>query len=127
WGRMVPLSGVFAGYILVVAILCLAHHPIAYVATVIAYIVIYYFSMPYLFGLAAALDRTGRWAAAAGSAFLLGCAVCPLFAGSLIEATGYVGFAAVCVAILLVAWIFAAAVCRRLSRAQGPVGLADFQ
>jgi predicted MFS family arabinose efflux permease len=127
WGRMVPLSGVFAGYILVVAILCLAHHPIAYVATVIAYIVIYYFSMPYLFGLAAALDRTGRWAAAAGSAFLLGCAVCPLFAGSLIEATGYVGFAAACVAVLLIAWALAAAVCRRLGRTKSAIRFADFQ
>jgi predicted MFS family arabinose efflux permease len=119
WGRMVPISGVFVGYILVVMVLCLVHNPIAYVAAVIAYIVIYYFSMPYLFGLAAALDRSGRWAAAAGSAFLLGCAACPLFAGSLIEATGYVGFAAACVVVLLVAWAFAAAVCQRLSRAKG--------
>jgi predicted MFS family arabinose efflux permease len=125
WGRMVPISGVFVGYILVVMVLCLAHNPIAYVAAVIAYIVIYYFSMPYLFGLAAALDRSGRWAAAAGSAFLLGCAACPLFAGSLIEATGYVGFAAACVAVLLVAWAFAAAVCQRLSRAKGPIRPAD--
>jgi predicted MFS family arabinose efflux permease len=127
WGRLLPISGVFAGYILVVMVLCLAHNPIAYVTTVIAYIVIYYFSMPYLFGLAAALDRAGRWAAAGGSAFLLGCAACPLFAGSLIEATGYAGFAAACVAVLLVAWCFAAVVCRRLSRAKRPIRVADFQ
>jgi predicted MFS family arabinose efflux permease len=125
WGRMVPISGVFLGYILVVTVLCLAHNATAFVAAVIAYIIIYYFSLPYLFGLAAALDRTGRWAAAAGSAFLLGCAACPLFAGSLIEGTGYVGLAVACVAILLVAWALAAVVCRRLRK--GTTALAEFQ
>jgi hypothetical protein len=122
---MVPISGVFLGYILVVAVLCLAHNPTAFVAAVIAYVVIYYFSIPYLFGLAAALDRTGRWAAAAGSAFLLGCAACPLFAGSLIAGTGYVGLAAACIAVLLIAWALAALACRRLRLDTTP--LADYQ
>jgi predicted MFS family arabinose efflux permease len=127
WGRTVPISGVFLGYILVVTVLCLAHNPTAFVASVIAYIVIYYFSIPYLFGLAAALDRTGRWAAAAGSAFLLGCAACPLFAGSLIEGTGYAGFAAACVAILLVAWALAALVCQRLRQTKSAIRVDGLQ
>jgi predicted MFS family arabinose efflux permease len=125
WGRMIPISVVFLGYTLVVTVLCLSHNAIAYVATVIVFLAIYYFSMPYLFGLAAALDRTGRWAAAAGSAFLLGCAAGPLFAGTMIEAVGYTGLAVACVAILLVAWGFAAVVCQRLSRSDGTVLVAE--
>jgi predicted MFS family arabinose efflux permease len=127
WGRMIPLSAVFAGYALVVAVLCLAHNAVVYVTTVIAFVVIYYFSMPYLFGLAAALDRTGRWAAAAGSAFLLGCAAAPLFAGTMIEGAGYTGLAVACVAILLVGWGLATVVCQRLSRGSGAVPLAEPQ
>jgi len=127
WGRMLPVSGIFAGYILVVLALCLSQSSIAYVAAVIIYIVIYYFSIPYLFGLAAALDRTGRWAAAGGSAFLLGCAAGPLVAGSLIASNGYIGFAAGCVTILLVAWALAAVVCQRLGRHKCAVGVADLQ
>jgi predicted MFS family arabinose efflux permease len=123
WGRMIPLSGVFAGYTLVVAVLCFSQNATAYVVTVVGFVVIYYFSMPYLFGLAAALDRTGRWAAAGGSAFLLGCAAGPLFAGTMIEGAGYAGLAVACVAILLVAWCFAAIVCQRLSRGAGGLGL----
>jgi len=117
WGRMTPISGFFVGYVLVVLVLCLSPSPVAYVTAVIAFVIIYYFSMPYLFGLAATLDRAGRWAAVVGSAFLLGCAAGPLFAGMVIEGAGYSGLAAACVAILIVAWGFAAVVCQRLSRA----------
>jgi hypothetical protein len=67
-----------------------------------------------MFGLAAALDRSGRWAAAAGSAYLLGFAAGPLVAGIAIAATGYAGLAAVCVAIAAAAWGLAMVVHQRL-------------
>jgi predicted MFS family arabinose efflux permease len=77
WGRAIPISGFCVGFSLVVLALCLSRNPTVYVVALVASGAIFYFSIPYLFGLAAALDRSGRWAAAAGSA-LLGFAAGPL-------------------------------------------------
>ena len=115
WGRAIPISGFCVGFILVALALCLSRNPTAYVVALVASGVIYYFSIPYLFGLAAALDRSGRWAAAAGSAYLIGFAAGPLVAGAVIAAAGYAGLAAVCVAITAAAWGLAMVVIRRLS------------
>lgn len=115
WGRAIPISGFFAGFALVALVLCLSRNPSVYVISLVASVVIYYFSMPYLFGLAAALDRSGRWAAAAGSAYLIGFAAGPLFAGVVIAEAGYTGLAVTCVAITIVAWGLAMVVSRRLS------------
>ena len=115
WGRAIPISGFCVGFSLVVLALCLAHNRTVYVAAVVASVVIFYFSIPYLFGLAAALDRNGRWAAAAGSAYLLGFAAGPLVGGTVIAAAGYTGLAAVCVAITAAAWGLAMVVNWRLS------------
>ncbi|CAM2156297.1 MFS transporter [Pararobbsia alpina] len=104
-GRALPISGFMICFVLTVIALCCSRNPTLYVIALIASAVIYYFSLPYVFGLAAALDRSGRWAAAAGSAFLIGFAVGPLFAGIVISAAGYVAFAAVCVVISVVAWV----------------------
>ncbi len=107
WGRATPITAFCAGYILVVLVLCLWHDRVAYSAAVIASAVLYYFSLPYLFGLAAALDPTGRWAAAAGSANLLGFAAGPIFAGVVIVASGYASLAAVSSAMIAAAWLLA--------------------
>jgi predicted MFS family arabinose efflux permease len=115
WGRAVPISGFSVGSMVVTLVLCLSHDPTAYVIALVAWGAIYYFSIPYLFGLAAALDRSGRWAAAAGSAYLFGFAAGPLMAGSVIAAVGYAGLAAICVAITAAAWGLAMVVIRRLS------------
>jgi predicted MFS family arabinose efflux permease len=69
--------------------------------------------MPYLFGLAAAIDRSGRWAAAAGSAYLLGFAAGPVLGGVVISAAGYASLAAVCVAMAASAWSLAMIVVSR--------------
>ncbi|MBW9054527.1 MFS transporter [Rhizobium mesosinicum] len=107
WGRAIPITGFCVGYIFVALALCLWRDPIVYSAAVIASAVLYYFSLPYLFGLAAALDSTGRWAAAAGSANLLGFAAGPVFAGVVIEASGYVSLAAVSSGMIAAAWLLA--------------------
>lgn len=120
WGRTIPISGFFVGFALVVLVLCLSRNPTAYVIALAASVVIYYFSMPYLFGLAAALDRSGRWAAAAGSAYLLGFAAGPVFAGVVIAGAGYAGLAVVCVAITAAAWGLTMVVCLRLGGTAGP-------
>lgn len=114
-GRAIPITGFCAGFALVTFALCLSRDATVYSAALIASIVIYYFSIPYLYGLAAALDRSGRWAAAASSAYLLGFAAGPLIGGILIERTGYAGFAVVCFAVTAVAWGLTMAVCRSLN------------
>jgi hypothetical protein len=119
WGRAIPITGFCVGFSLVTLALCLWRNPTAYVVALVASVVIYYFSIPYLFGLAAALDRSGRWAAAAGSAYLLGFAAGPLVAGAVIAAAGYTGLAAVCVAITAAAWGLAMVVIRRFSGTAG--------
>ncbi|WP_331374847.1 MFS transporter [Sinorhizobium chiapasense] len=113
WGRAVPISAFCLGYVLVVLVLCLWRAPLAYMVAVVASAVLYYFSLPYLFGLAAALDRSGRWAAAAGSAYLLGFAVGPMFAGAVIAGAGYASLAAFCVAMTMSAWGLAMSVLSR--------------
>ncbi|MBZ9656243.1 MFS transporter [Phyllobacterium lublinensis] len=115
WGRALPISCFCAAFMIVAIALCLWRHPTAYIVALTASGIIYYFSIPYLFGLAAALDRNGRWAAAAGSAYLLGFAIGPLAAGAVIAAGGYASLAAVCIAVTAVAWVLAMVVIRRLS------------
>ncbi|APO77869.1 hypothetical protein AM571_PC00123 (plasmid) [Rhizobium etli 8C-3] len=66
--------------------------------------VLSYFSLLYLFGLAATLDRSGRWAAVAGSANLMGFAVGPIVAGAEIASSGYTTLAAVSVAMIGISW-----------------------
>jgi hypothetical protein len=86
---------------------------VAYSVAVILSAVLYYFSLPYLFGLAAALDQSGRWAAAAGSAYLLGFAAGPVFTGAVIAASGYASLATVCVTMTIVAWALAVSIVAR--------------
>lgn len=113
WGRAVPITGFCVSFLFITVVLCLWRNPTAYVLALVASVVIYYFSIPYLFGLAAALDRSGRWAAAAGSSYLLGFAAGPLVAGAVIAAADYTGLAAVCVATTVAVWVLAMAVIRR--------------
>jgi predicted MFS family arabinose efflux permease len=113
WGRAIPISAFCCGYALVALALCLWQDRTAYVAAVVGSVVLYYFSMPYLFGLAAAIDRSGRWAAAAGSAYLLGFAAGPVLGGVVISAAGYASLAAVCVAMAASAWSLAMIVVSR--------------
>ncbi|SDO85623.1 Predicted arabinose efflux permease, MFS family [Phyllobacterium sp. YR620] len=119
WGRAIPITGFCIGFAIITIALCFSQSAIVYLVALIASVVIYYFSIPYLFGLSAALDRSGRWAAAAGSAYLLGFAAGPLIAGATITAAGYAGLAAACVAITAGAWALAMAVNRRLRETTG--------
>jgi predicted MFS family arabinose efflux permease len=105
WGRGLPTSAFCMGLVFAVLTLCLWRDPTAYVVALVVSIIIYNFSTPYLFGLAAALDRSGRWAAAAGSVYLLGFAAGPLLAGAVIATAGYAGLATICVAITIVVWV----------------------
>jgi predicted MFS family arabinose efflux permease len=113
-GRGLPISVFCIGFAFAVLTLCLWRDPIAYVVALIVSIIIYNFSTPYLFGLAAALDRSGRWAAAAGAVYLFGFATGPLLAGAVIATAGYLGLATICVAITIIVWILTMIVNRRV-------------
>jgi predicted MFS family arabinose efflux permease len=125
-GRAIPITVSCAGFSLVVLVLCLWPDPEAYVSALLGSILLYYFSTPYLLGLAAALDATGRWAAAAGSVYLFGFAAGPLLAGTVIAAGGYAGLAAVCASLMVPVWVLALFVNHRLnasgSEASRPMG-----
>ena len=64
----------------------------------------FYFTAPYMLGLAASLDRQGRWTVTAGALMMLGAAIGPLMAGSAIEHWGYTGFAWLLMAFTAVAF-----------------------
>ena len=113
-GRVIPISVFSVAFSIIAIVLCVNTHPVVYVVTLVLSVVFFYFSVPYLFGLAAALDQQGRWAAAAGSAYLLGFAVGPAFAGTMIEWYGYIGLGVASVIAAILAWILLLAVARNL-------------
>ena len=113
-GRVIPISVFSVAFSIIAIVLCVNTHPVIYVVTLVLSVVFFYFSVPYLFGLAAALDQQGRWAAAAGSAYLLGFAVGPAFAGTMIEWYGYIGLGVASVIAAILAWILLLAVARNL-------------
>lgn len=115
WGRAIPISGFCAAFIVFTLMVCLWRNPTAYVVALVASVIIFYFSVPYMLGLAAALDRSGRWAAAACSAYLLGYAAGPLAGGAVIAAADYSGLGTACVGLAAVAWGLAMIVNRHLN------------
>ena len=113
-GRVIPISVFSVAFSIIAIVLCINTHPVVYVVTLVLSVVFFYFSVPYLFGLAAALDQQGRWAAAAGSAYLLGFAVGPAFAGTMIEWYDYIGLGVASVIAAILAWILLLIVARNL-------------
>ena len=113
-GRVVPISVFSVAFSIIAVVLCINTHPVVYVAALVLSVVFFYFSVPYLFGLAAALDHQGRWAAAAGSAYLLGFAVGPAFAGTMIEWYDYIGLGVASVIAAILAWILLLVAVRNL-------------
>ncbi len=103
-GRAMPITVFCVVFSLLAIVICINQNPVVYVGALILTVVFFYFSVPYLFGLAAALDRQGRWAAAAGSAYLLGFAVGPAFAGTVIETFGYPALGYASALVTMTAW-----------------------
>ena len=114
FGRATPITAFSLAFCIIALVLCLNTNPLIFVLALIFSVVFFYFSVPYLFGLAAALDVKGRWAAAAGSAYLLGFAAGPGLAGTSVEWVGYPGLGIVCVASALMAWVLLISVVRQI-------------
>ncbi len=123
WGRALPISVFCLSYALVALALCLWQNSTVFVITLVLSVVLYYFSVPYLFGLAAAIDRSGRWAAAAGSAYLLGFAAGPILGGAVIKSAGYASLAVVSVGLMTITWALSMIVLSRgvAGRSTGPM------
>lgn len=81
----------------------------------------FYFTAPYMMGLAASLDRQGRWTVTAGALMMLGAAIGPLVAGSAIENWGYPGFAWLMMACTAVAFVSFFLVSVKIDRESQPV------
>ena len=113
-GRIVPISVFSAAFSIIALVICANTNPVVFVVALVLSVLFFYFSVPYLFGLAAALDSQGRWAAAAGSAYLLGFAVGPAFAGTMIEWYDYIGLGMASVIAALLAWLLLMVVVRNL-------------
>jgi predicted MFS family arabinose efflux permease len=73
----------------------------------------FFFLVPYLLGLAASLDRQGRWTAAAGAASMLGAALGPGLSGTALEWGGSAWFGALVIACTALAATLLAAFGRR--------------
>jgi predicted MFS family arabinose efflux permease len=70
-----------------------------YLAGLLAWSLAFYFALPYLLGTAAALDRRGRWTAAAAGVSAVGVAIGPVSAGLVVGDSSYAalgGFVIAC-------------------------------
>lgn len=118
-GRIIPMTAFSVSYAVIAVAMCINNNPTLFIILLTLSIILFYFSAPYLFGLAASLDSKGRWAAAAGSAYLFGFAVGPAFAGSMVEWFGYPGFGYTTALITFVAWLLFMVVLTHLSKSAG--------
>jgi predicted MFS family arabinose efflux permease len=90
-GRSLPLLGGIAVVTITLWGVAQSEAPEMYVATLVTWGLTFFFVMPYMMGTAAALDRAGRWTAAAGASLLFGAALGPYAAGEMITRWGYPG------------------------------------
>ena len=85
FGRIVP---VIVGILLNGAtwlLICAIPHPTVYTVSVLLNNISYFFTLPYLLGTAAALDREGRWASIASTSFLGAIAIAPALGGLIMD------------------------------------------
>ena len=88
-GRTLPLiGGILTTGVTLLAVVYAAT-PVTYSVTIIVNGIAYLFMVPYVFGVAAALDRQGRWAAATVGAATIGAALGPGVAGPVVESATY--------------------------------------
>lgn len=115
-GRTLPLvAGIVTTGVTLLA-LVYAATPVTYSVIIIVNGITYLFMVPYVFGVASALDRQGRWAAAAVGAATIGAALGPGVAGPVVEAAGYVALGWLVFAASLLAAAAATPVGRALDR-----------
>ena len=116
FGRTVPVLGGLALLGLSGAAVAVSQNAAQFVTAQIAFACAFLFATPYLMGTAAALDRQGRVAAAAGGTSLLGGAIGPVAAGSVVAWGSYPALAWLTLFVTLAAVILVWPVVRGLDR-----------
>jgi DHA1 family inner membrane transport protein len=94
WGRTWPVMAGTLAAILGNAAFHASHSPLVYAAANVATAIIWFFAVPYLLGVCAAFDKTGRSAALAGLFSKLGYATGP-YAASLLIGSGAASYGSV--------------------------------
>ena len=85
FGRIMPvIVGILLNGVTWLLICAVPHH-IVYTVSVLLNNISYFFTLPYLLGTAAALDREGRWASIASTSFLGAIAIAPAAGGLIID------------------------------------------
>ncbi|MEE9608938.1 MAG: MFS transporter [Myxococcota bacterium] len=90
-GRALPLAGSVAALAALTWAWGQAGSQGVFIAVLFCKSAVVFFFFPYFLGTAAALDRQGRWAAAASASMPLGSGVGPALAGTLAAAYGFAG------------------------------------
>jgi predicted MFS family arabinose efflux permease len=116
YGRTWPIAIGIGLNSISAAALVLSHDPIPYVILNLIWNSSYYFVVPYIMGLLAALDDLGRWAVAALAVWFAGDALGPGIAGSIVERAGYVPLAGMVLVTGLVCVVSMPAASRRLGK-----------
>ena len=123
-GRTLPITLMLLLFIFDAVIICGTQNSVVYIGALVFQTVLYFFSVPYCFGVGAALDRQGRWAAAIASAFLIGFAVGPGLGGYVIEWSGYDGLALLVVISCVLSWLLFMVVIRQINLRVGSISTA---
>ncbi len=85
FGRIMPvIAGILFNGVTWLLI-CAVPHPVVYTVAVLLNNISYFFTLPYLLGAAAALDRDGRWASIASTSFLGAIAIAPAVGGLIMD------------------------------------------
>ena len=115
FGRILPITTVIVLFTINALMLCNTESVPVYFVGLALTAMYYFFSLPYFYGVAAALDKEGRLAAAVGFAFLVGSSAGPL-GGHIVEWKGYPGLGWAIAASAVIGWILMMAVIRQLNR-----------
>lgn len=117
YGRAKPILIAIAVTIFFTAAFYRADLPIVYIAANIGSAIVWAFTIPYLLGLAAALDKVGRTAALGGFFSKLGLASGPLLSGLLLDHGGYPMMIGAAVLLLIASGLVVIFPARLLDRA----------
>jgi MFS family permease len=114
YGRMKPMiAGLFMNAVLSFWI-SQTSDPVIFAVAEVVYHAALFFTVPYLFGMAAELDRHGRLVAMAGGSILLGGSLGPAIGGALISWQGYSAIGGFIIIAMTVVTMFAWRLQRRL-------------
>lgn len=116
-GRAKPILIAIAVTVLFTAAFYRSDLPVVYIAANIGSAIVWAFTIPYLLGLAAALDKVGRTAALGGFFSKLGLASGPLLSGLLLDHGGYPVMIGAAVLLLIASGLVVIFPARLLDRA----------